>query len=1025
MHPFEHGAPPSEPVDNPQSDHSPEDHEVEDIRPANDLRLQEQQRMRDEQERDDMLNAVRASLAEYHGGPDTAQLDFRASSASQISTYHRQCSQLAILNATKENFRNQRAGEENSTEDQSKAPDLAAPVSEAPSSLAMSPRITDAASSRQSKPPADGHPGNDTRTEADPPSPQRRSPTALDTMENRMKAMSELLEFQLPHVYHDDGDTLVFIDPAPQQPELDDVTYEYYSRHYAQPSRMFSHSFLRLDSAYFEKAFGATAQYRILRRRHLANNLPPGIKYVIDLSPPSEGDDAVYLATELSCSHSVRRWYRGRDRWKIAATLICAPEEWMPYIDTEDSQLERQRHHREISECCDPILDRSLRLGHILSSKISLPPDLSPLRHRSAIERILLAIDGQDPRLNSAPTMWTTAALAKYFDISGKPHDPLVDYVVRWLRASPNSLFVEAVPEESLKIADSFCNEALCRESFAILVGEQALEVECGKRQGDCERLVSKTRTVFGRNKGDIHEAYQTRIEYARAAFIERVRGEFRDLLQAEWVENLPEFSMLTCEGSAELPEEVSTFIYLVKHWIRGWLYQQLCTNLNYGGSQSTFDEYLFPVNGYQVIWNKLLPSERIFCRTFWISICQGSLDGDTNMFGCSPSWRTKQPWQDHATYQDLIGGGLMGKVRKSDLVDALIRYNTVLRGSRPALPFRSRPASNLGSNASTVSRHPENLPETEIHRPDVIVRGFVPRSDSWDFQYDPPASVPNVSNTENWGLVELFKQVTEYIKGVSNRMLAYPGSNEGLDVELTNTLVCLQDSEAKYLPLWANGNDDGSGGVFDPEVPLADHGFTGAGPRVHTGTSSASSTSDFTEVGESKRSSHHTSTVVNDGFSDTLDRHRVYSANEATSSADSDEDLWQAIRESKQSAAASEAGLTSESGTGTAIEPSDYMSQTEIEDAHTRAAVEEIHKLEIAQEREELQQRIPTEAKGKGREVPARQGNNEDCDDDMLELEEMEEYDGFDDEIEMVDSDNQGTERASGDSSDDDMVMV
>lgn len=104
--------------------------------------------------------------------------------------------------------------------------------------------------------------------------------------------------------------------------------------------------------------------------------------------------------------------------------------------------------------------------------------------------------------------------------------------------------------------------------------------------------------------------------------------------------------------------------------------------------------------------------------------------------------------------------------------------------------------------------------------------------------------------------------------------------SQDPLDLRLTNTLVCLTDAEWKYLPLWAGGNDDESGGVFDDEVPLAETGFSTAGPKVHTGVGSSRASSEFELVGDSKSNgSYHTSTVVNDGYSDDLDRRRVYDA--------------------------------------------------------------------------------------------------------------------------------------------------
>ena len=124
--------------------------------------------------------------------------------------------------------------------------------------------------------------------------------------------------------------------------------------------------------------------------------------------------------------------------------------------------------------------------------------------------------------------------------------------------------------------------------------------------------------------------------------------------------------------------------------------------------------------------------------------------------------------------------------------------------------------------------------------------------------------------------------QAENYLADVSRRILQPPRVNQldPLELTLTNTLVCLSDTEWKYLPLWAGGNDDGSGGVFNDDVPIAETGFSAAGPNVHTGSSMGSSraSSEFELVGsQGSGSTYHTSTVVHDGYSDDVDRRRVY----------------------------------------------------------------------------------------------------------------------------------------------------
>lgn len=60
------------------------------------------------------------------------------------------------------------------------------------------------------------------------------------------------------------------------------------------------------------------------------------------------------------------------------------------------------------------------------------------------------------------------------------------------------------------------------------------------------------------------------------------------------------------------------------------------------------------------------------------------------------------------------------------------------------------------------------------------------------------------------------------------------------LEVNIVRTgplILALSDEEFKFLPLWAGGFDDGTGGVFQPDVPDAERGFPiGPGPSFHTG---------------------------------------------------------------------------------------------------------------------------------------------------------------------------------------------
>ena len=108
----------------------------------------------------------------------------------------------------------------------------------------------------------------------------------------------------------------------------------------------------------------------------------------------------------------------------------------------------------------------------------------------------------------------------------------------------------------------------------------------------------------------------------------------------------------------------------------------------------------------------------------------------------------------------------------------------------------------------------------------------------------------------------------------------------EPLELGIVNTLVCLEESEWKYLPLWAGGNDDGSMGVYNDDLPTAEHGFTTAGPGIHDGSTPSSSIktpSEFELVSDESASTFNASTATNRGFSDAIRRGHVH----ATDSVD------------------------------------------------------------------------------------------------------------------------------------------
>ncbi|MCJ1283295.1 hypothetical protein MMC26_002623 [Xylographa opegraphella] len=947
-----------------------------------------------------------------------------------------------------------------------------------------------------------------------------------------------------------DGDTLVFIDAPAQQPHQDQFTYTEIQARYLRPFRVRSSTLKSLCSPFFDSLFSSTAQFRVLRRRKLVNNLPRGIIYALDLTPPSEGDVAANLTQDLSCTMGVRQWGLSRDRWKISEGLVGGQDELsrvrMPVTPAKPTSKIQwfhgqgtvtetvvvndtanlpgaatttpvQRSTVSTSDSSPALQDQhtgTVRDGRMLQ----LPADYAPIRHRFAIERVLHGIEGRDPEIDSAVKMWTTFAVARHFSIRDSL---LTDYIVRWLRASPNTYFMEVQLEVVLKIAEGLHCQALGRDVFAILVGEAALAVVYEGGSTDPHYSVHGRKREF---VDEVHfEPWMTRIQYARDSLVERVKARFEELtaVGSTWVEELPECQKLLVPTHRSQPHRImyAELMKELKAYVRGVVYYLLCSNyytMPGPVEDSGKGAELFPQTQFCSTWNLLTHHERVFTRAFWINLRGCHLVMSNPDYGIKPGYKYHVSGRTSYLLRDLVKTGVFRNIYPGELRRRVDAYNSLhengmkettktvshlqgyngahfgqghaaeLRarnypptfniayrprtdetGSSISLPSaeddwrrdyvavpehssnqssynapmsgsRSNPNALCGepSNASkkyhgqmfsmlsqqediyNIPKHDEayyvddddyecreddvddfessyqqsdsNMSEQssprlqarhvrrarknkldleDLHRQNrsssrerqqhhetictgspssspyrnfdpyaqdsvsashgslgqnllsdglrprqTFVAGSSPvsktstaggfgasnaetsatRSDNRETSSSPPPAfsshsfiykadtldpTPSAPQSNSFDLAQFFTEVERHLHSVATEMLASPdaGQRDALDLALTNTLVCLTESELKYLPLWAGGNDDGSSGVFNDNVPLAETGFSTAGPDVHTGTASSAAASEFDMLRDGDDSTVHTSTAVNDGHSDVLDRRRVY----------------------------------------------------------------------------------------------------------------------------------------------------
>ena len=197
---------------------------------------------------------------------------------------------------------------------------------------------------------------------------------------------------------------------------------------------------------------------------------------------------------------------------------------------------------------------------------------------------------------------------------------------------------------------------------------------------------------------------------------------------------------------------------------------------------------------------------------------------------------------------------------------------------------WRGVTSRKKGQN-TTQSTIPQLLAQKSSPETSPITTANYAGSEDWWIKDRFVHNVYEDPETRFFDLEKFLCEADEHIDNLCTRMLGSEGAKpHSQDFSISDVLWCVTDDDCKFLPLWAGGNDDGSGGVFDDEIPVPDAEFTTAGPKVFSsGNSSAASSSSGFDMISRGGSTRNTSTIVLDGSSDILDRHRVYAASEVS----------------------------------------------------------------------------------------------------------------------------------------------
>lgn len=608
---------------------------------------------------------------------------------------------------------------------------------------------------------------------------------------------ADLTRVTWPHLHANDGDTLVVIDFSSDQRTA--CNGKIWNK---AEFMMDSKILLQTGSSVFTQMLSDRAQQR-QRRRHRMKDADlerKGVRFVLDLTPPTEGEESASLVADLSLPAGVRDWWMAKERLGVPELVVCGHDDVCPNHalvpnncdkntdpDTDDPNPndEIKRQIAAIDKFEDNKLIIQLGLEQIQPSLHRQIPEYCPIRHRMAIIRLLFFLRDNDLVLDSAPRVWTIIGVAKALDIAGTIQSP----IRAWLEGEFNSDFIDVHPEAALEMAWRLQLEDLARVSLRIIVAERALE--SGSRV--------KPVTLFGRPRGDLSDDIETVVEYATIAVKARVK-----------------------EANEGLASDPLKFLG-VAYWRR---FRQLGDSLNHDLLAAESESHIIQIqrllDQYHFLSNNLVECVR---------------------FGLIRAFATLP----YTKVQDGVDNDRWAYVRK-DAFDPFRRILEKMTHEQLLLTrnfwtqFRDR-TLELDSIFYRSALRQAAFWKLEMDIFKVMSQGIL-KNVAADFRCE---SLP-------LKIKELHSELSTATRDACQTWAPYTDSLE-IAIQRTNHLALgLAESELKFLPLWAGGFDDGTGGVFqETPLPDADMGPSQPGPAYITGKTIAPSTtaaSDITVLG-------------------------------------------------------------------------------------------------------------------------------------------------------------------------------
>ncbi|KAA8900929.1 hypothetical protein FN846DRAFT_957712 [Sphaerosporella brunnea] len=288
-----------------------------------------------------------------------------------------------------------------------------------------------------------------------------------------------------------------------------------------------SSTLLATGSELLQRYLSPTYQHRIRRRTQLQQHgLPTGVNYVIDLTPPEEGDAAVEIVEKLWCPDEVRGW----KPWGCGA-----------YIEEDDGWVGIARPNEELDiffqeQWGPPRKDEGWVEKMVEKKEQKTPvPDLAPPysvpRHIGALQRIFGILHGIDPHINSCSMWYTIYALSVEMGLQAF----VVDYLLAWLYSPRNVAFTELFTPLAMTMAERLQSQVLSRECMALTISRNLLST-------------TKCHSIYRVKASDLMERHRGAIEAATASLRSRIEQQWDEIMSLRWLDDaaiIPTMSVL------------------------------------------------------------------------------------------------------------------------------------------------------------------------------------------------------------------------------------------------------------------------------------------------------------------------------------------------------------------------------------------------------------------------------------------------------------------------------------------------